>query len=187
MGVVHQVEPAALIMGVLYGDAELAEQALDIISRNYGPLEMRSDPFEFSMTGYYAAEMGGSLRKFFCCLRDPVMPDALPSIKLSTNEIEQMFADTTGGTPKRRINIDPGYVTHAKLVLASTKDFSHRIYIGSGIYAETTLRCAGGELVPLDTTYPDYRTPPALDFFNQVRLYVKRNRKQWIRHAASKS
>lgn len=187
MGVVHQVEPAALIMGILYGDAELAEQALNNIGQKYGPLEIKSDPFDFSMTDYYTSEMGGNLRKFFCCLRDPVMPDALPSIKLSTNNIEQMFADTSGGIPKRRINIDPGYVTHAKLVLASTKDYSHRIYIGSGIYAETTLRCAGGKLVPLETTYPDYRTPLALDFFNQVRLYVKRNRKQWIQHAASQN
>ena len=187
MGTVRQVEPVAFIMSILYGDADQAEQALKIIGRQYGLIEFRSDPFEFSMTDYYTAEMGGNLRKFFCCLKDPIMPDELPAIKLSTNDIEQMFADSSSGIPNRRINIDPGYVTLSKLVLASTKDYSHRIYIGKGIYAEVTLRCIGGTLIPLDTTYPDYRTPLALDFFNQVRAYVKRNRHQWIQHAASKS
>ncbi len=108
------------------------------------------------------------------------MPDALPFIKLATNEIENNLAETVGTDVKRRVNIDPGYVTPAKLVLASTKDFSHRIYLSNGIYAETTLRCIGGSMTSLDTTFPDYTTSHALDFFNEVRQYVKRNRKQWM-------
>ncbi len=182
MGTIRPVEPAALVMAILHGDADLAEQVLTMLIERHGTLELKSAPFDFTMTEYYAPEMGGNLRKFFCCFQTPMLPDELPSIKRETNEIEQMFANTAGGIPKRQINIDPGYVTPAKLVLASTKDYSHRIYIGQGIYAEVTLRCMGGALVPVDTTYPDYATPQALDFFNQVRLYVKRNRLQWIRN-----
>ena len=75
----------------------------------------------------------------------------------------------------RTVNIDPGYITLSKLVLASTKDYSHRIYIGKGIYAETTLRFIHGSFKPIDTTYPDYRTQLAIDFFNRTRDFLKRD------------
>ena len=76
--------------------------------------------------------------------------------------------------PLRTVNIDPGYVTLSKLVLATTKDYSHRIFIGRGIFAETTLRFLKGTFTAHETTYPDYRTPLAIDFFNEVREFVKR-------------
>ena len=180
MGNIRPVEPAALVMGILHGEPDLSGAVLELLAERFGPLEMQSERFDFTMTDYYTAEMGGNLRKFFCCFRDPILPDALPSVKLAAGEIELRFADVSGGSPKRRINIDPGYVTPAKLVLASTKDYSHRIYIGSGIYGETTLRCVAGTLVPHDTTYPDHATALALDFFNRVRQFAKRNRRLWI-------
>ena len=74
----------------------------------------------------------------------------------------------------------------AKLVLATTKDFSHRVYIGEEMYAETTLRFVRGIFIPFETTYPDHQTPLALDFFNSVREYVKRNLPEWTQKNASK-
>jgi uncharacterized protein DUF4416 len=70
---------------------------------------------------------------------------------------------------QRRINLDPGYIDLAKLVLATTKDQQHRLYLGQGIYAEVTLRFTGGRFVPWDWTYPDYRTAEYLAFFDAVR------------------
>ena len=182
MGSLRNVEPAALVAGILHADQEAAEAALSRLVERYGPLAMTSDTFAFTMTGYYEQEMGPGLGKYFVCFDRPVMPGALASIKLETNAIERMFADTDGMNERRRVNIDPGYVTPAKLVLASTKDFSHRVYIGKGIYGEVTLRSTGGRLAPVDTTYPDYQTPLALDFFNHVRRFARENRARWMRH-----
>ncbi|MFC1486047.1 DUF4416 family protein, partial [Candidatus Latescibacterota bacterium] len=156
MGTIRQTEPVALVAGILYAGQEPVVRAMSILTDRYGPLEMASEPFAFSLTDYYEKEMGRSLDKFFCCFQQPVNPDELPSIKLATNDIERELAGEGITPPKRRVNIDPGYVTPAKLVLASTKDYSHRVYLGCGIYGEVTLRCAGGILMPLDTTYPDY-------------------------------
>ena len=89
----------------------------------------------------------------------------LPDIKNFTNEVEQQFANAG----KRRINIDPGYVTHAQMVLATTKDYTHRIYLGKGIYADLTYICREKVFHTLEWTYPDYRKKSSLDFFQRVR------------------
>jgi len=182
MGTIREVHPAALMAGVTFSHNELLEQTLTILSREFGPFAMQSEPFDFTMTDYYTREMGEHLWKLFCCFAYPIRMESLPDIKLRTNEIELMSAQGNSDNPQRRINIDPGYVTLSKLVLATTKDYSHRIYIGKGIYAEVTLRFHGGSFVPLDTTYPDYRTLLAIDFFNSVRDYVRGNKSLWTQH-----
>jgi hypothetical protein len=98
-------------------------------------------------------------------------PGDLPKVKLFTDKMEKDFALRAGTTTSRRINLDPGYVTEAKVVLATTKDFSHRIYIGSQIYAEVTLRynVRDRDYVPLDYTYPDYRTDAYRTVFLKAR------------------
>jgi len=181
MGSVQEVPPAALVAGILYAGDDVYSRTVDILRREYGPVGMESPPFPFDMTDYYTEEMGGGLIKRFVCFTDPILLERLPGIKLFTNAVESDFAVHDGEHPCRRINIDPGYVTMSKLVLATTKDYSHRIYIGEGIFAETTLRFLRGSFMPLDTTYPDYKTPLALTFFNDVRDFVKRNRHQWTR------
>ena len=97
----------------------------------------------------------------------------------SSNLIEKEFLEETEYGLSRKVNIDPGYITLSKLVLASTKDFSHRIYIGKGIYAETTLRYVNGTFGAIDTTYPDYQTQLAIEFFNSCREYLKEKRYLW--------
>lgn len=188
MGVVAEVPPAALVAGILYADAAALDEALGGLDRLFGPVEMESADFAFDMTDYYTVEMGGGLVKRFVCFARPVAIDRLPDIKLETNALETATARPGGDRPPaRRVNIDPGYVTLAKLVLATTKDYSHRVYLGKGIFAEATLRFIGGTFVPFENTYPDYRTKPALEFFNRVREFVKRNIGEWTRANASKS
>ena len=180
MGNVREVFPAALIMGITFSDNEILKQTEKNLEDTFGPIEMKSDSFDFDMTDYYTDEMGEDLQKIFFCFQNQIELDTLSDIKLRTNEIELRFAVREGEKISRRVNIDPGYITLSKLVLASTKDYSHRIYIGKGIYAETTLRVVNKTFIPIDTTYPDYKLSLAIDFFNGVRDFVKRNRDTWV-------
>jgi len=178
MGIVREVPPAALIAGILFHGREHLESALDMLTGEFGIIEMKSPVFDFDMTDYYTAEMGEGLEKQFICFARPVDMATLPYIKLTTNSMEMELACAENEQHSRRVNIDPGYVTLSKLVLATTKDYSHRIYIGRGIFAEVTLRFIRGTFSPLGTTYPDYKTPLAIEFFNMVRDFVKRNAKE---------
>ena len=182
MGKVQKVLPGALIAGITFSGNEMPDKAESLLEDAFGPIEMKSAVFDFTMTDHYVSEMGEDLKKYFCCFTHPIELDTLPDIKLRTNEIEFQFAEGDEGNLSRTVNIDPGYVTLSKLVLASTKDYSHRIYIGKGIYAETTLRFVHKTFAPVDTTYPDYRLPLAVDFFNMARDFVKRNRELWIQN-----
>ncbi len=135
------------------------------LSEKFGELELVSDVFPFDQTEYYTPEMGPNLQKKFISFAAIIQIETLPKIKHFTNAIEQQYAVNH----KRQINIDPGYVTHAQMVLATTKGFSHRIYLSQGIYAELTYLCKGKHFYPLEWTYPDYREDFAREFFRSVR------------------
>jgi len=135
------------------------------LSENFGEIDLMSDLFPFDYTDYYTKEMGGDLQKKFISFYEMVVIENLPDVKNFTNEVEQQFASGE----KRRINIDPGYVTHAQMVLATTKDYTHRIYLGKEIYADLTYICREKVFHTLEWTYPDYRKKFSLDFFQRVR------------------
>ncbi len=179
MGIVRPVQPGALIAAVTFADEQSLCTAMERLTAVWGAVAFASGEFAFDMTSYYAQEMGTSLRKRFHCFEPPLPPGSLPAAKLFSNGIEAELARTADGVPARTVNIDPGYVTLSKLVLATTKDYSHRIHIGQGIYGEITLRFREGSFEPFDHTYPDYRTQLALEFFNAVREFVRRNRSLW--------
>jgi len=181
MGKVREVSPAALIAGITYADNSVLKDAVHILEDKFGQIAMQSNEFDFDMTDYYTAEMGEDLKKVFYCFKNPVELDTFPDIKIATNEIELRLAAGDKENPSRRVNIDPGYITLSKLVLVTTKDFSHRIYVGKGIYAETTLRYIKKSFTPVETTFPDYRMPLAIDFFNRVRDFVKEKSNTWNR------
>jgi hypothetical protein len=119
--------------------------------------------------------MGVGIHRKFIFFERLVDPAILPSAKLLANRIEARFSVASGTAVRRRINLDPGYVTEAKVVLASTKDFSHRVYLGQGIYAEVTLHYAnrGKTFLALEHTYPDFRTKESLDLFNKAREMLR--------------
>ena len=180
MGEIGTIKPAALITGITYAETDHCDTALEELGRVYGTVANESQPFSFdAFSAYYAEEMGQGLHKRFVAFERPVLPDRLASIKHETNEIEHRMVRGEPDDRRRTVNIDPGYVTLAKLVLASTKNNIHRIYIGDGIFAEVTLVFRGGAFKPLSTTYPDYSSAPSLAFFDTVRELVKRNRTAW--------
>jgi hypothetical protein len=146
-------------------DTTLMNEIERRLSEKFGEIDLASDLFSFNYTDYYTQEMGGNLQKKFISFSEMVMIETLPDIKNFTNDVEQQHTDDG----KRRINIDPGYVTHAQMVLATTKPYTHRIYLGKGIYADLTYICRRKMFHTLEWTYPDYRENFSLNFFQQIR------------------
>lgn len=165
MGIAHDPEPVRLIIGLLTRDRELLAEAITRLCQHFGPIQEQSQPTPFTHTTYYAQELGERPWRQFVTFRELVDPGQLPSIKLLTNRLEQEW--TIEG--RRQVNLDPGYVSLSKLVLATTKNHWHRLYLGQGIYGEVTLPYRQGAFQPQEWTYPDYRTPEHLDFFKAVR------------------
>jgi hypothetical protein len=135
-----------------------------------GQVVLKSGSFSFCHTTYYDQEMGSGLTRQWCAFGNLVMPDTLVDLKHMTNTLEKKYPNRHGG---RSVNIDPGMVSLSNLVLASTKNYSHRVYLGRGIYAEVTLIFKQKQFVPLDWTYPDYREEAALEFFTAVRAILR--------------
>ena len=165
MGTIKIPDTVILIMGLLYGDDEVGEQTEKILTKKWGPFARVSSVYPFDYTDYYNAELGDSIKRKYCSFERLIKKDTLAKIKRTTNDIEKRYAESG----KRRINIDPGYIDLSKLVLASTKDYSHRVHIGGGIYAEVTLSFQKEGFTVLPWTYPDYKSEKTVLFFNTIR------------------
>jgi hypothetical protein len=136
---------------------------------HFGPVALASPVFDFSETDYYTATMGPNLKKQFFAFEQLIDPGSLADIKCTTNRWEAEYAALGRHAEPRPLNLDPGYITPAKLVLASTKDHAHRIYLGDGIFAEVTLSYRSGRWQPHEWTYPDYRRDDYQQFFTECR------------------
>ncbi len=177
MGQANSASPVLLILAAFSRHAEALVWAREKTDSMWGPVALASPAFEFSETDYYAATMGAGLRKQFFAFEKLIDPGRLAEIKLQTNAWEQQYAAVAKHAESRPLNLDPGYITLAKLVLASTKDHAHRIYLGQGIYAEITLHFRHGDWQPTQWTYPDYRRPDFQEFFTACREYLKEREK----------
>ena len=175
MGTIKQPRPVKLIASLFAGDETLLAVARGALVKHFGSMDYESDVFPFDHTTYYAPEFGEGLVRQVVAFRDLVSPDSLAEIKRATNELEMTW--TVDG--RRHVNLDPGYVSLGKLVLATTKNYSHRIYLGQGIYAEVTLRYKQGAFQRWEWTYPDYAGSAYLELFARIRqIYVKQLRAQ---------
>ncbi|MFW6081030.1 MAG: DUF4416 family protein, partial [Desulfosalsimonas sp.] len=137
----------------------------DRLTEKFGDIDLTSNWLRFDYTNYYEPEMGTGLVRRIMAFKQLIAQDTLADIKHQTNEIEKEF--TSG--KRRRVNIDPGYLVRERFVLATGKNFSHRIYIGRGIYADLTLVYSKGDFRTLAWTYPDYASGDMLGFLHKVR------------------
>lgn len=186
MGEINKNYKVKLVCGVLFNPGWFKEnfhtgEGLDIpkyinkiVEENLARLlkcdvkiDLQTELIKFNFTDYYNEEMGDEILRYWISFEPLIVLDSPYKIKLLTNQIEQeCFSDEKGN---RKVNIDPGYVEGSKLVLFSTKNYSHRIYLGKGIFAEVTLIYKHGKFEFLPWTYPDYKTDLAVDFFLKVR------------------
>jgi hypothetical protein len=173
MGAIKEPKPVKLIVGMFTQEPRLFDVAQERLSERFGPVDYESQLLPFDHTRYYAVEFGENLQRKFVSFARLIDPGELAAIKRWTNELEMELA-VEG---RRRINLDPGYLSLGKLVLATTKDWQHRIYLGGGIYAEVTLRYRRGRFQPWEWTYPDYRSAAYIAIFNHIRHLYTRQRK----------
>jgi hypothetical protein len=173
MGNVRPPIPVKLFVGMLSPDPGLFDACAELLRSEYGPIDYRTEPAPWTVTDYYRDEMGPDILRAFIFFERLMDPAKLPGVKHFTNRVEQRFTSSDRDTARRRINLDPGYVTEAKVVLATTKDFTHRVYIGEGIYADVTLRYQGDRFLPFDFTYPDYRTSEYREIFSKARKLLR--------------
>lgn len=162
-----------LIVGILAADAGCLESAVETVEQKFGKIDLKSDVWDFSQTDYYKDQTGGEILKQFVSLERTISPGRLAKIKLKTNRIEKLLAEELAATVPRPVNLDPGLIEPSKLILATTKNYSHRIYIGKKIYAEVTLIYDKGKWQGFDYTYPDYQQECYFDFFSKVRIKLK--------------
>jgi len=172
MGKIKTPLPVKLIMGVITSDMAIWDNLKRILKEKWGEIDLESPCFAFSsFTDYYEPEMGKELWRKFYSFNHLISPSSLVEVKLLTQELEELFKDKCNN---RRVNLDPGYIEESKLVLATTKNHQHRIYLGQGIYGEVTLRFKRGKFLPWEWTYPDYRTEEYIKFFTEVRVIYRR-------------
>jgi hypothetical protein len=161
--------PAKLVIRFLFIDPDVRTKALRVLEGYFGQIDFLTAPGHFPYTDYYDREMGNGLRRLTAAFLDLVQPDSLPDIKLKTNALE----DELSREGNRRINIDPGILNEERFVLATGKNFTHRIYLRDGIYADLTLIYQKGDFRPLPWTYPDYQEPEFLHYLRVLRKKLK--------------
>ena len=168
----HPPQPAKLVIGLFLKEKALLPEVAEALESCFGGLEMASLWFDFNYTDYYDTEMGGPLYRRMLVFRGLIAQEALADIKCATNDLEKRFVRDN----KRRVNLDPGYLLYERFVLATGKNFSHRIYIGRGIYADLTLVYQKGAYRSLPWTYPDYAADTMRAFLAKVREHYAADR-----------
>lgn len=165
MGQIKKHLPVKLIAGFIFKDERIFCRAECILRERFGKIDFSSDTLPFVHTSYYEREFGKDLKRKFISFQKLIPPQRLSRIKIITNTIEEELSQGEN----RLINIDPGYLNLPKLILASTKDYIHRIYINKGVYAEVTLFYQDKSFKFWDWTYPDYKSAEYIKIFNQIR------------------
>jgi hypothetical protein len=171
MGKLRQPAPMKLVCGLL-GAAHRFPRAQEGLIAEFGSIDYRSTVIPFVHTTYYEKEMGSGLSRTWVSFERLIDPGELPEVKLTTNRLEMELSGSGG---RRTVNLDPGLLDESKLVLASTKNYAHRIYLAQGIYAEVTLIYRHGRFHELPWTYADYRENTQV--FDEIRKLLRGVRK----------
>ena len=177
MGLPTPPQPVKLLIALLAAEPPMLASAATQLQQDYGAVDLESDVFPWNTTEYYRAEMGNNLLRRFLTFEPLISPEELVRIKLETNAHELTLSSAATPSAPRRVNLDPGYIDATKLVLASTKDQAHRLYLSQGIYAEVTLLYHHKAFHPFLYTYEDYRWPETHAFLRQARKrYLEQRR-----------
>jgi hypothetical protein len=165
MSIPKSPKPAKLIIGLFMKENGLLDPLAKELSEQFDVIDLISSWLPFDYTNYYEAEMGAPLFRRLLAFKKLIKQNDLVKIKDITNDLELKYSKNG----KRMVNIDPGYMLHERFVLATGKNYTHRIYIGKGIYADLTLIYTKGAFQKLPWTYPDYTDKNMLAYLEHVR------------------
>ena len=175
MAAIEIIEPVVRVCAVISKDPAAIEWGIDKLRQDWGTVAHQSDPLPFHANGFYDEHMGTDLRKVFVAFADLCEPGGLADWKHATIQLEKAYAAISDLDVVRPLNLDSGYVTQAKLVLATTKDRDHRLYLRDGIFAEVTLNYVGKKWIHHRWSYPDYRTEKVAAFVQACREQVRKH------------
>ena len=168
MAAIRQFTSVKLFIGVLVSHAKLISEVEKQLVTAYGPIDHRSPVIPFDFTSYYEAEMGDVIDRIIFSFERLIEAAQLPEIKSQTNRFEEDVAPLYQQV-NRPVNLDPGYIEQAKVILASTKNFYHRMYLGNGIFGEVTMHFKNNTYQFFPWTYPDYQSKEYQEFFLKMR------------------
>ena len=179
MGATEKFEEEKLILGVIYHEECVLDKALEILTEKFGEIEDVCEEFSFSkeFSDYYDEELGGEGRRRIYSFKRTVDPTLLADIKLFTNELEIKLSPEE----MRVINLDPGLISHGRVMLATTKKTGFRIPLHDGIYTELTLFYARGAWQKFPWTYRDYQSERVQTFLTRVRKAYLNQRKEYLK------
>ena len=169
MSAPKEADDVKLVVSLFSPEEKILEEVTLKLRRMFGPSDWMSPPLFFDRTRYYEKEMGWPLHRRFLSFTDLIRPEAIVDIKLQTNKLEKGYLQEG----KRRVNIDPGYVALERLVLATGKNYRHRMYLSKGIYADLTLVFHQRSFQTLAWTYRDYADSVVIGHFNSIRENYK--------------
>lgn len=165
MSTPRRAESVKLVMSVMTARGGIFPEAMQILTANFGRPDFISAKMPFNYTNYYEKEMGDALIRRMVSFEKLILPESLPDVKLLTNRVEARFSSDG----RRQINIDPGYLSPAHLILATGKGYTHRPYLRDGIYADLTLIFTDGTFHALAWTYPDYAGRDVMSLLKKIR------------------
>jgi hypothetical protein len=178
MGEITEPASVLVILAAFSRHSAALDWAIARAAAVWGDVALASPRFSFVETDYYEPTMGAGIEKCLWAFGRLIDPADLVALKLATNAWETEYAESAGHDEPRPLNLDPGYLTPAKLVLASTKDHAHRLYLSRGIYAEVTLFYKDRRWQHRDWTFPDYRRADYQQFFSECRDYLRRRERE---------
>ena len=172
MGIAGEFKRVKLFSGIIFKDILVCNQVKERLEDAFSQVDYESETIPFDSTVYYDDEMGTPLFRKFFSFEQLIFPQELPAKKRFTNQLEKEFSVKN----KRMINIDPGYLSEANVIIATTKNYFHRVPLEDGIYAHMEYVIKKKKIVPLEWTYPDFRKKEYLHFFEYIRsLYKQKN------------
>ena len=169
MSTPREPEDVKLVSSLFSPQEPLLGKVICELQASFGPVDWTSPLLNFDRTRYYEREMGWPLYRLFISFRRLIKPEEIVQVKLICNQTEDKYS----AAGKRQVNIDPGYLSLERLILTTGKNYTHRIYLSKGIYADLTLVFRKGSFVPLQWTYRDYADPMVVAWFNEVRANYK--------------
>jgi len=164
-----RADDVKLISSLFSSSKALIDEVIHEMEHRFSPVDWTSPGLFFDRTQYYAKEMGWPLHRRFVSFRKLIRPQDVVEVKLETNKIENVYLEEA----KRKINIDPGYISLERLILATGKNYTHRIYLSKGIFADLTLIFNKASFRPLEWTFKDYASPEIIGLLNDVRERYK--------------